>query len=153
VGVFIVLITAHCILLFLKIATPVALLYGPIHFGLYRLSVGKPPKKYMIPQLLPFFMLFGLYWALYYAEQMESSWSAALSIYYPLHFGLTIISSAVYATYIWLVKWKAPCTNPSQRMLILQLATIAFVIAAFLCISLLTFWGRLDHVMVGFNAI
>lgn len=148
VKVFMTLILIHCLLIYMEIGTPMALLYGPIHLSLHRISKQNKQNKYLILQLVPFVVMAIAYCILSYFIQVKSVWVDSLMIYYPVVFVCMIVATLAYGTYIWSTQTGS---NRRQQQLVLQLASVTFVIAFFLFVFFLIQVTDLSEEGVGFN--
>jgi len=149
---FLVLILIHGLLIFLEIGTPVALLYGPIVLGLQRLMSGrKILKKHFYVHAIPFFLMTFFYSILCLFLQFNLDWSASLLVYYPINFFLMILSLISYGGAVWLSK-ETVVYSRFQHQLVLQLSVINIITAIFISILFISFFGKLNIDIVGFNS-
>jgi len=154
IKIFIFLMLLHCLLMSLDIVIPIALLYGPAHLSLHRMSGQKTSDRYLYIQLLPFFLLSIFYCVLFYSMKTEAIWSESMVIYYPIHYVCAMVSSFGYGAYIWFAK-RDGSYKQNQLQLVLQLATIAFIIGLFILLLFLSNIniGKIDKESLGFDPI
>jgi len=154
IKIFVFLMLFHCLLIYVDIVIPIALLYGPAHLSLHRMSGQKTPDKYLYIQLLPFFLLSIFYCVLFYSMNNEAIWSESMLIYYPIHYLCAMISSFGYGAYIWFAKRNGNYMQ-NQLQLVLQLATIASIIGIFILLLFLSNIniGKIDKESLGFDPI
>ena len=154
VKIFVFLMLFHCLLIYIDIVIPIALLYGPIHLHLNRLSQQKSERKFLYIELLPFFLLSIFYCVTVYSVKSDSAWGDSFLIYYPIHYLCVMISSFGYGAYIWFAKRSSNYLK-NQVQLVLQLATIAFIIGVFILMLFLSKIkvGKIDKESLGFDPI
>ena len=147
---FISLICLHGIATYLQITLPIPLVFGPIYFKLYLLSVNRRTGRSLYFHLIPFVLLFALYCSLSLPNQ-PILWATSYSTYYALLDLLTMFSIGGYGIYVWLAK-RDRNFQPARLQLVLQMGSVNWVLALFFGILFLSDIGVLNNDMIGFDS-
>src|SRR5690606_18478459 len=141
------LICLHGIINYLQIALPLALLFGPIHFKLYRLSQNKEIGRELHFHLIPFVLMFAFYCLLSFPKQPNVHWEIASSIYQPLLDLLTMLSAGFYGSCVFLAKRNRDF-HAVRLQLVLQIGSVGLVLALFFGILFLSGIHVVDKNMI-----
>jgi len=134
IKLFFVLVLINALLRLFGIFVPIALLFGPLHYYLHRLSQGRSAHASWLFHLLPFIfvcLLFPLYGA-------------------PLYLTVLLLSSLIYSIYAWISK-DLDKTNSAEKIIVLQVAAVSMVGSVFIALLLLSSIGRIQWADLNFD--